>query len=423
MAVTAAVAVVGAGERVSVLHFPSTFLFGTATAATQIEGGCTTSDWYDFARRPGAVAAGDTPDVACNSWQHWRRDIELQQQLGMTTYRMSVEWARIEPSPGLFDVDVVTKYSMMLRALRAAGIEPMITLHHFTLPAWLAERGGVLAPGFVTRFVLFASKMVTALGDHCRLWITINEPSVYVACGYVLGKWPPGIKGGVWRARRVLKQLQKAHDRAYSWMKTADSDAQIGMAHHLRPAIPATDSRMDLVAADIKQRLNDSFALESCEHPTQDFFGINYYSRDVVHFDPRAMMAGRLPYRAEPPADAPRSDLGWEIYPEGLGQLVRTWASRSKLPIYITENGLADADDSRRTSFITDHLSQLAGAIADGIDVRGYYHWSLLDNFEWADGYAPRFGLVEMNYETGERCVRPSGMHYARIARKRSVGT
>ena len=271
----------------------------------------------------------------------------------------------------------------------------MITLHHFTLPAWLAERGGVLAPGFVTRFVLFASKMVTALGDHCRLWITINEPSVYVACGYVLGKWPPGIKGGVWRARRVLKQLQKAHNRAYSWIKTADSDAQIGMAHHLRPANAATDSRMDLVAADIKQRLNDSFALESCEHPTRRISSASTAPAGGVRPRSSPSHGGRwqlhLPHRG-PSGAAHRSDLGWEIYPRvsgssfGHGPRAASCLSTSRRTVWPTRTTRASS------KFLTEHLSQLAGAIADGIDVRGYYHWSLLDNFEWADGYKPRFG-------------------------------
>ena len=402
------------------LPFPPWFEFGTATAATQIEGGCTTSDWYKFGRA-GLVARGETPNVACNSWEKWRDDIELQRQLGMNAYRMSVEWARIEPRPGSFDVDVLAKYAMMLRRLRDASIEPMVTLHHFTLPTWLAERGGVLAPGFVARFAIFAGKVVSALHEYCERWITINEPSVYVACGYILGKWPPALKNSPLKARRALHALQSAHDRAYAWIKTADDSAQVGMAHHLRPAMPATDSRADKAAALLKQGLNDAFAVEACARPTQDFFGINYYSRDVVRCDPTALLEGRLPYVAEAPADAPRSDLGWEIYPEGLGQLVRTWGTRSKLPIFITENGIADANDTRREQFLIDHLSQLARAIADGVDVRGYFHWSLLDNFEWADGYTPRFGLAEVDYATGERTLRPSAKLYAEIARRRAV--
>ena len=381
--------------------FPPSFVFGGATAATQIEGGCTTSDWYEFSRRPGAIQNGDTPDVACGSWERWQEDVELQRSLGLGAYRMSIEWARIEPKPGQIDNGALVRYHRMLRSLRSAGIEPMVTLHHFTLPHWLAAQGGVLAPEFAEALASFARTAVTVLGDTCRLWITINEPSVLVSQGYLRGVWPPGKRGRADLALRAHRRLLGAHDMAYCAIKAVQPDAKVGLAHHLRPVSGPWPY------APVRQRLNDAFATEACRHGAQDFFGINYYSRDVV--------GG---YAAP---DAKRSDLGWEIYPEGLGQLVRKWAVRSQLPIYITENGLADAADSRRAQFIVDHLRQLASAIADGIDVRGYFHWSLLDNFEWAEGYGPRFGLVAMNYETGKRTARPSAAVYAHIARERRV--
>jgi beta-glucosidase len=402
------------------LTFPPAFLFGTATSATQIEGGCEASDWARFAREPGRIKHGDRPDVACDSWRRWREDIALQRELGMGAYRMSVEWARIEPRAGEIDRGALEEYRKVLGGLRDAGIEAMVTLHHFTLPTWLADRGGLLAEGFVDRIARFAKIVIDALGDVCRLWVTINEPNILAAHAYLLGAWPPASRNPrlAWRAQ---KALLRAHDAAYRVLKDARGDAvQVGVAHHLRAIEPERPLRRDRAAAALFARVfNDAFANAAIEHRTQDFLGINYYSRDLVRFSPRH--AGELFVSRSVPAGAEVSDLGWEIYPQGLGQLVRTWAKRSGLPVYITENGIADARDSRRAGFIRSHLAELARAVADGVDVRGYFHWSLLDNFEWAEGYEPRFGLVRVDYETGTRTVRGSARTYARIARDRQL--
>jgi beta-glucosidase len=399
------------------LRLPDALLLGTATSATQIEGHCRTSDWSRFARTPGCVRRGDTPDVACDSWRRWREDVALQTELGMQSYRFGLEWARVEPRPGEIDHAALNEYRAMLGALGDAGIEPMVTLHHFTLPAWVADRGGVLARGFAERLARFARVAVDALGDLCRLWITVNEPSILAAHAYLFGVWPPARKNPL-LAFRAQQSLLGAHDAAYRALK--EHGVLVGVAHHLRvtePADPA--SRADRVAASFFGRLGDAFAEAACRHGTQDFFGINYYSRDVVRFS-MARAKELFVERGVPPG-APVSDLGWEIYPAGLGNVVRRWAKRSGLPIYITENGIADASDDKRGPFIRAHLAELARAVADGVDIRGYCHWSLLDNFEWAEGYEPRFGLVEVNCTTGERRPRPSAALYARIVRERSL--
>ncbi len=402
--------------------FPASFLFGTATSATQIEGGCTTSDWYAFARQPGRIKNGDTPAVACDSWHRWREDVALQQGLGMGTYRLGLEWARIEPEPGVIDRAALDEYRAMLGALGDAGIEPMVTLHHFTLPTWLAGRGGVLADGFAGRLASFARVAAGALGDLCRLWVTVNEPNVLAAHAYLLGIWPPAEKSPrlAWRAQAALL---RAHDAAYRAVKDALGErARVGVAHHLRAVEPERPaSRADRAAARLFARVfNESFALAACRHRTQDFFGINYYSRDLVRFSARH--AGELFVERRVPPGAEVNDLGWEIYPAGLGAVVRRWARASGLPVYVTENGIADARDTRRARFLEAHLRELERLVGDGVDVRGYYHWSLLDNFEWSEGYAPRFGLVEVDYATGERRPRASAEVYARIARERTVG-
>ena len=423
--------------------FPATFLFGTATSATQIEGGCTTSDWFEFARQPGRIKGGDRPDVACDAWLRWESDVALQRSLGLGAHRMSVEWARIEPREGALDRPALDRYREMLGALRDAGIEPMVTLHHFTLPAWLAARGGILSDGFAARFARFAGVVLGALGDVCRRWVTINEPNVLAAQAYLLGDWPPAARSPV-QAVIAHHRLLEAHVAAYRAIKGARGDAaEVGVAHHLRVAQPERPgSLLDRAAARTFARVfNEAFAAATCEgrmygpldalarprggfrvadaRGTQDFFGINYYARDLVRFAPGRPQELFCSRRVPP--GAPVSDLGWEIYPAGLGQLVRTWARRSGVPVYITENGIADAADARRGSFLVAHLGELARVLADGFDVRGYFHWSLMDNFEWAEGYAPRFGLFEVDYATQERRARASARLYADIARTRTV--
>jgi beta-glucosidase len=399
--------------------FPPSFLFGTATSATQIEGHCFTSDWSAFASQPGRIKKGDRPDIGCDSWHRWRSDIELQKTLGMGAYRFSVEWARIEPRAGTIDHDALDEYRRMLGALRDAAIEPMLTLHHFTLPTWLAEAGGVFAPSFPDRLARFARAVVHALGDLCRFWITINEPNVLAAHAYILGVWPPA-KKSPWLAWRAQGRMLVAHDAAYRALKETRPDALVGIAHHLRVVEPERRSRADEYAAQAFRSLfNDPFARAACKRGTQDFLGINYYSRDLVRFSARH--PGELFLHRGAPEGADTNDLGWEIYPAGLGRVIRQWAKASGLPIYITENGIADAKDAKRADFITSHLREVARAIADGVDVRGYFHWSLLDNFEWAEGYGPRFGLAAVDYATCKRTLRPSADVYARIAKERRM--
>jgi beta-glucosidase len=425
-----------------VVSFPASFLFGTATSATQIEGGCTTSDWFDFARQPGRIEGGDRPDMACDAWHRWEADVTLQRSLGLGAHRMSMEWARIEPRPGEIDGAALDRYREMVGALRDAGIEPMITLHHFTLPSWLAARGGIVADGFAELLAGFARLAVRALGDLCQRWVTINEPNVLAAQAYLLGEWPPAATSPV-GAVRAHHRLLEAHVAAYRAIKDACGDgAAVGVAHHLRVAQPErAASPFDRAAARTFARVfNEAFATAVCDgrmygpldalvrgrrfrvaeaRGTQDFFGINYYSRDLVRF--ALDRPGELFCRRLVPSGAAVSDLGWEIYPAGLGRLVRTWAPRSGVPVYVTENGIADASDTKRAAFLVDHLRELARAIADGVDVRGYYHWSLTDNFEWAEGYAPRFGLFEVDYATQERRARPSAHVYAGVARARAI--
>ncbi len=393
---------------------PDGFLFGTATSATQIEGGCTTIDWWEFSHEEGRIAHGDVPDVACDHWNRWREDIELQTRLGMNGYRLSIEWGRVEPEDGRFDDAALDRYREEVKTLREVGIEPMVTLHHFSWPLWLHRRGGVLAPDMPDRFAAFTRRVANALGDHVKLWITINEPNVYLAQGFILGVWPPAKKGDVRALPKIVVALKRAHVRAYRALHELVPGASVGFAHHVRVASPATERLRDRAAAMLLDRTFNRLFFGV----PQDFLGVNYYSRDVVRFSLRK--ATELFADRGIAEGAPTSDLGWEIYPEGLGIVLRDLA-RQKKPIFVTENGIADAKDEKRGRFLETHLAEVAKAIDEGIDVRGYMHWSLLDNFEWAEGYHPRFGLYEVDYPTQARKLRKSGERYAEIAKARRL--
>jgi beta-glucosidase len=423
-------------ETLNGFTFPPGFRFGTATSATQVEGGCLGTDWAQFARQPGRVHGGDTPDVACDAWNRWPEDVALQKGLGLNAYRLSVEWARVEPRPGVFDPSALDRYRATLGALIDAGIEPMVTLHHFALPLWQAARGGFLDRGLPQALERYTRKVVAALGDLCRRWVTVNEPSVAATFGHLFGAWPPGGRS-LGMALRAQHNLLAAHVAMYRAIKEAQGGAsEVGVAHHLRVFAPArAGRRADRAGASfLRWAFNDAFARALCEgthygpfgmgladeaRGTHDFFGLNYYTRDLVRFDPRRPADVFLPREVAPGAEV--NDLGWEVYPEGLGQLLRAWSRRADVPVVVTENGIADAADRQRPGFLVRHLAEVARAIADGVDVRGYYHWSLLDNFEWADGYAARFGLVAVDFATQARTPRPSASLYARIAASRAI--
>ncbi|HSQ65337.1 MAG TPA: family 1 glycosylhydrolase, partial [Polyangiaceae bacterium] len=314
---------------------PASVVLGTATSATQIEGGCSTIDWWEFAREPGRVAGGDVPDVACDHWSRFREDVALQSRLGMAAHRMSVEWGRIEPAEGRFDDGALDRYREETALLRSCGIEPMVTLHHFSFPTWLARRGGATARDFPERFERFARRVARALADHVTLWITINEPNVLVAQGYLLGAWPPASNDPS-ALPRAIAGLRRAHAAAYRALHAEAPNARVGIAHHIRLATPATRRLRDRAAARV---LDAAFNRPFLDLP-QDYIGLNYYSRDVVRFAPRKRRE-LFTLRSVAPG-CERSDLGWEIYPEGLGVALRALARKGK-PIWITENGIADA--------------------------------------------------------------------------------
>jgi beta-glucosidase len=425
------------------IDFPRRFKFGTASSATQVEGGCPHTDWADFARVSGRIAGNASPLTACDSWNRFDEDVKLQRSMNLDAYRLSIEWARVEPEPGKFDRQAIERYRRMLGELVDTGIEPMVTLHHFSIPLWLRDRGGFLSREFPERIAAYTRVVVPAFADLARLWVTVNEPGGLAALSHLIGYWPPQIRS-VFSAVKVHHNLLKAHVLMYRAIHEEASalgkEAEVGVAHHVRRMEPLNkNSFTDRMAAGlIRSTLNDAFAHALCTgriygfgdrisrlfdgfrvaeaKGTQDFFGVNYYGRDDIQFRWHPVFFRRF---VAPGAEV--TDLDWAVCPEDLAHVLKEWWSRAERPIYITENGLADAGDVQRPSFIVRHLAAVAQAMADGVDVRGYYHWTLMDNFEWMFGYDSRFGLAHVDFKTQERTVRASGRLYGEIAARRGI--
>lgn len=418
------------------LRFPTGFRWGVATAAHQYEGGNTNNQWFAWEQQ-GHIANGDHSGLACDWWEHAERDFEYAQHMGLNALRLSLEWSRIEPRPGEWSGAAIARYRQMLLGLRERGIEPMVTLHHFTNPLWLEERGAFLAADVAERFECYAAHVVRELGDLCDFWCTINEPNVYSAFGYQTGTFPPGRRGDVVAAVRVQAAMARAHAAAYRVIHAAQPNARVGWAHHyytFEPAHPISllerliVGLQDAAFNDLFPRMLRTgaaafpFSLFAGDlggvRSTCDFMGINTYYRDRVTFDPRVV--GELFGRRFTPSHAPRGDysaeLGYgESYPRGILGIARCIAPLG-IPMYVTENGIADASDHLRPWLIATAARAMHDAIAEGIDLRGYYHWSLVDNFEWAEGWRMRFGLIELDAATQQRTMRPSGELYSAIA-------
>jgi len=401
---------------------PPGFLWGTATAAHQIEGG-NTNDWSRFEEEPGRIARAERSGRAVDGWNRMAEDVALMAALNANAYRFSIEWSRLEPAEGTWDEAAWAHYGELVARLREAGITPLVTLLHFSLPLWLADRGGATAPDFPDRFARFAAEAAKRFSPRVGLWCTVNEPNVQMYQGYVEGVWPPGKKS---RAEAVgaFAGLLRAHAKAAAVLHARDRKAQVGVAINLIAFEPGSRwSVPDWLAA---RGAGDAFdwafydaiqvgrvrfrvpGFPAIDEPlgdlagSADYFGANYYRRDKVRFSPSAPG-----FVALLPVTGPTSDLGWEVHPESLLRLLRRAWSRYRLPVYVTENGIADAKGSLRGDYIRDHAYALSRAIAEGIPVRGYFHWSLMDNFEWAEGFTPRFGLYRVDYPSLQR--RPAG--------------
>ncbi|CAO0826060.1 GH1 family beta-glucosidase [Streptomyces microflavus] len=435
---------------------PADFTWGVATAAYQIEGAVTEdgrspSIWDTFSHTPGKIDNGDTGDVACDHYHRVPEDIGLIKQVGAEAYRFSLAWPRVVPDgDGPVNKAGLDFYDRLVDGLLEAGVTPFATLYHWDLPQVLQDRGGWTVRETSEHFAAYASQVVERLGDRVKDWGTLNEPLCSAWIGHLEGRMAPGLTD-LTAAVRASYHLHLGHGLAVQAIRAASSDARVGIVNNLSPIEPASTSEADLAAARRADgHINrwwldpvlgrgypqDMVELYGVELPVQpgdletiaaplDWLGLNYYFRQIVTADP----SGRAPgFTQVPVADARHTHMDWEVYADGLEQLLlRLTEEYGVERIYVTENGSAFQDtvaadgsvhDPERVRYLEEHLAACARAVAKGAPLAGYFAWSLLDNFEWAYGYDKRFGLVHVDYATQRRTVKTSGRRYAELVRE-----
>ena len=418
-------------------HFPRGFLWGTATASYQVEGNNTNSQWWKF-EEDGHT--NGRSGLACDWWGgRWREDFDRAAESGQNAHRFSVEWSRIQPEPDRWDEDALDRYRSMLRGLKERGMTPMVTLHHFSDPLWLYEKCGWENEDVVPLFEKFVRKTVEALKEYVTTWCTVNEPNVYAIMGYVTGEYPACTRGPV-MAMKVMANLLRGHAAAYRAIHEIQPEARVGYAWQHRPMRARTAwSPLDRLMRNFRYNgLNLAFpsamATGVMKTPignfrvpeakgTQDYFGLNYYTVETVWFDIRN--GSELFTRAGYPEDADLSETGFLAnIPEGFFESIK-WATKlfPHVPIIITENGVEDSADSMRPRYLAQHIHQMWKAVNFNWPVKGYFHWSLVDNFEWERGWTQRFGLWALDLETQARTKRPSADFYAEICKENGLSS
>jgi beta-glucosidase len=443
------------------IEFPAGFLWGGATSAYQVEGspladGAGPSIWHRFVRTPGLVVDGETGDVACDHYRRFASDVALMKSLGLTAYRFSISWSRVLPEGrGKVNPAGLGFYERLVDSLLAAGIQPMATLYHWDLPAALDDRGGWLNPDVADWFADYASVVYRALDDRIRLWATLNEPWVVSDGGYLQGALAPGHRNR-FEAPIASHQLMRSHGKAVQAYR-AEGRHQIGLVVNIEPKYPASDSPADVAATarahaymnrqyldpallgSYPEELREIFGEAWPEWPAADmalirqpldFVGINYYTRNVTRHDALAWPLRAAPLRQK---QATYTETGWEVFPQGLTDTL-LWVKQryGDIAQYVTENGAAffdppmaengRIDDPLRVDYLRKHIGAAAEALRRGVDLRGYFAWSLLDNMEWSLGYSKRFGLVHVDFESQARTPKASARYYAQVIAEHGRG-
>ncbi len=398
--------------------FPQEFLLGCATSSHQVEGGNTGNDWSAWEAEPGHIRDGGRSGDACGWWSgRAETDLTLASELGQNAHRLSLEWSRLEPEPGRYDAAAFDRYEHLLAHLSRLGMRAMVTLNHFTLPRWVGPRGW-LEPGLVPRFAKLATECARRLGALVDLWATLNEPLVLAVMAYLGRAWPPG-HGLAASCLRAVGRLRDAHRQAYSAIHRERPSAQVGIVLNMPVFDPARAHDLrDRAVARVQRLLFNELFLRSLGR-RYDFIGLNYYGRYAVRFDLGAAgyVFGR--HVQSPTVATGHTDWG-QIHPRGLTEQL-VWLSARGVPLYVTENGVFDREDRVRPAFLRDHLAAVLDALQRGADVRGYFHWSLIDNFEWAEGWSAPFGLVAVDPATRRRTLKASAEAYAAICRARGL--
>ncbi|WP_312370812.1 glycoside hydrolase family 1 protein [Lachnoclostridium sp.] len=400
---------------------------GVASAPAQIEGGDVDHSWNNWYHL-GHIQDGSSPQRANQHWERWQEDIELMQSMGIKRYRLGIEWARLEPKENNWNKEAVKHYRKLLTFMKSQGIEPLLTLHHFTNPMWFEKRGGFTKEENIRAFLRYVSFAVRSFGDLVSEYITINEPNVYATLGYFGGGFPPG-ENSVLLTSKVMSVMATCHIKSYRMIhrirsKMGYNDTKVGFAHHARVFAPENPknplhisytvlSKWMFQGALAKACLTGQFLppLKNISHVPHgqyaDFHGLNYYTRSTINKLGDGVAK-----------NCPKNDLEWEIYPHGIVSCAQELYSILKRPIYITENGTCDNQDTFRSRYIYEHLKALC---ASNLPITRYYHWCFCDNFEWLEGESARFGIVHIDYETQARTIKQSGRFYSEIIEQGGV--
>lgn len=400
-------------------EFPPSFWWGASTSAHQVEGD-NHNDWsvwekkkaktlakyggeHEGARDPSNYISGKAAD----HFHHYPSDLKMAESIGLNAYRFSVEWSRIEPKEGQFNQAAIEHYRRIIQTARARGLEPFVTLWHWTLPLWLADRGGWRKRSTIKAYERFVDVVVEAFGSDVKYWVSVNEPEVYTENVYQTGRWLAQRRNG-FLYLYCLRNLALAHRRAYVTIKAHSPGSWVGVSKHnidFQPYRKMWYNRALVAYSNFTW--NHQFL--NWTHKKSDFIGLNYYLHTQVDIGKGKNDNAHI------------SDMGWELYPKGIYHLLMDLSKKYRKPIIITEHGLADAHDHQRAWYITESLRWVHQALAEGADVRGYFHWSLLDNFEWDSGFWPRFGLIAVDYATQKRTTRPSAKALTKIIKARRV--
>ncbi len=448
-----------------VLKFPNNFLWGTATAAFQIEGHPEEylgklSDWAEWLDREDKVQRPTNDGRAVNHYEHMIEDVGLIRGLNSNAYRFSFNWARLHRSPGVFDENAAKFYDSLLDQLlqnnqapnqRSGRIEPFATIIHFVLPNWLAKEGGWENPKTAHEFANFTKFLVQRYGNRIKYWITHNEPNIFLGFGYESGIWPPGYENDWTRYFKAYQGLLLGHQLAYKAIKEVNPNAQVGFSQNLycyesydEKLVTHKWQSLDAMPNALRKQIHNYAFIESCvELDALDFLGVNYYTRFSYKLNPHAKdptnpnleasFWGELNDLSKLSDEVKDNSLGWELYADGLYKVL-TEKKLTKLlegkPIYITENGYCqvestdkDIDDSYRIKYIREHLIAVHKAINSGVNICGYFYWSLLDNFEWALGMKPRFGLIHVDHQSFTRTPKASYHYYSEISKNNGLAT
>ncbi len=400
------------------IRFSKDFLWGVSTSAYQIEGGIR-NDWSDWEKNEARIkdlkAKNLEPDdfvcgSACDSYDRYEEDLDLVKDLGCGAFRISIEWARIESEEGNFDMKEIEHYRKVLQAIKKRNLKIVLTLWHWTNPIWLAKQGGWTNKKTIDYYLRYVKLIVRELGEYVDFWISLNEPMVHVANGYLVGKFPPNKKLNIFKARKVFKNLVKAHNGFYDLIHKNLPKAKVSitkLTNHFEPA--RKWCLIEIFFSWLANYFANDLFLQKIKNKI-DFIGFDYYFHYRIVWYP--------PFKKN--LNKKTTDMGWDIYPAGIYCAIK-YLSKFKKPIFIMENGLADKKDNQRKYFIIEHLKYVHKAIEEGVDIRGYFYWSLLDNFEWDKGWAPKFGLYEVDRQTFKRTARPSVKVYADICKNNKI--